>query len=99
MIRIEAFHNQLIPKLRINWDGTLGKNPEGLIRPAYKLAKSVTKTSSKIWELKTYDETISNFIHGNRQKEAIDEKLWNLDFYHTWSYTNLPSRQKIIGYK
>ena len=66
MIRIEAFHNQLIPKLRTIWDETLGKNPEGLIRPTYELAKSVTETSSKMWELKTYDEAISKLVHGNR---------------------------------
>ena len=48
--------------------GTTGKNPsDGLVRPVYlEFAKSVTETSSKVREPKTYNEVINNLIHGNR---------------------------------
>ena len=35
----------------------------------------MTKTSSKEYELKTYDEVVNNLSYGNRMREAIDEKL------------------------
>ena len=44
-----------------------------------ELAKSITKTSSKIYELKTYDKAINNPINRNKWQEAIDEKFYNLD--------------------
>ena len=96
-IRIQPPHN---PKLRIDLGGTLGKNPaDGLVRPARELAKSVTKTSSKVQEPKTYDEAINDPIHGNRWRKAIDEKLWNLDLHQTWTYTLLPTGKKEISCK
>ena len=59
---------------------TSGKNPEnGLVRPIQELVKSVTKTSSKVQEPKTYDEAINAPLHGNRWREAVNEELWNLD--------------------
>lgn len=46
---------------------TLCKNfLDRLVKFIYKFAKSVTKTSSKIQELKTYNQTISNFVHANK---------------------------------
>lgn len=55
-------------KPRIDLGGILGKNllRKQLVKPIYKFAKSVTKTSSKVWEPKTYNEAINDFIHNNR---------------------------------
>lgn len=54
-------------KLRTDLDGTSSKNllEKGLVRHAYKFAKSVTETSSKMHEPKTYNEVINDSIHGN----------------------------------
>ena len=48
---------QLAQKSRTDHDGTSSENPlaEGLIRPAQKFAKSVTETSSKVQEPKSYN--------------------------------------------
>ena len=75
-MRTEGLHNQ-IQRPKIDLGGTSGENPsaEGLVRPVREFAKSVTETSSKVREPKTYDEAISNPIHGNRWREAIDEEL------------------------
>lgn len=53
---------------RIDLGGISGKNPleDELVRSAYEFAKSVTKTSSKIREPKTYNEAINDPIYGNR---------------------------------
>ena len=80
-MRIHPPHN---PKPRTDLGGTSGKNPiDELVRPVRELAKSVTETSSKVREPKTYDEAINNSVHGNRWREAINEKLWNLDSHQT----------------
>lgn len=67
------------PKLKLRTDlgETIGKNPLGkrLVRPTYKFAKSVTETSNKVQDSKTYNETINDPIHGNRWQEVIDEEL------------------------
>lgn len=62
-----------------------GKNPLGdeFVRPAREFAKSVTETRSKVREPKTYNEAISDLIHGNRWRKAVDEELWNLDAHRT----------------
>lgn len=56
------------PIPRADLGGTSSKNSlgDGLVRPAYEFAKSVTETSSKVREFKTYDEAINDPIHGNR---------------------------------
>ena len=56
------------PKPRTDLDETSGKNllGDGLVRSAYEFAKSVTETSSKVQEPKTYDEVINDLIHKNR---------------------------------
>ena len=96
-MRIHPPHDS---KPRIDLDVSSGKNPaDGLVRPVRELTKSVTKSSSKVREPETYDEAINNLVHGNRWKEAIDEELWNLYSYQTWTYTLLPARQKAIGCK
>ena len=68
-------------------------------KPMQELAKSITKTSSKMREFKTYDEIINNQINKNRWQEAIDEELWNLDSYQIWNYTTLSPGRQLIGCK
>lgn len=65
------------PKPKTDLGRASGKNllGDGLIRPAYEFAKSVTKTSSKVREPKIYDEAINNLIYGNKWHEAIDKEL------------------------
>ena len=74
-------HHPRNPKPKTDLGGISGKTPLGdrLVRPAYKFAKWVTETSSKVHEPKTYNEAINDPIHGNRWREAVDEELWNLD--------------------
>lgn len=98
-MRIDLSHD---PKPKTDLGGTSGKNPlgDGLVNPAREFAKSVTKTSSKVREPKTYDEAINDLIHGNKWREAVGEELWNLDIHQTWCYTTLlPQDQKTIGCK
>ena len=64
-----------------------------------EFAKSVTETSNKVQESKTYDETINDPIHGNKWRKAVDEELWNLDTHQTWCYTPLPNNRKAISCK
>ena len=101
MIGTVGSRNQLAQKSKTDQGGTSGKNTptEGLVRPTQEFAKTVTETSSKMWEPKNYDEAINDPIHRNRWGEVIDEKLWNLDTYQTWYYTPLPNNQKAIGCK
>ena len=72
----------LNPKSRTDLVATTGENPpviDGLVKPAYEVAKSITKTSSKVQEPKTYNKARDNLIHGNRWYETVNEELWNLD--------------------
>ena len=80
-IKVKGAHDPPLAQTpRTNPGGTSGENPsDGLIRPAQELAKSVTETSSKVREPKTYDEAVNYPINGNRGQEAIDEELWNFD--------------------
>ena len=55
---------------------------EQLIKLIYKFAKSVTKTSTKVREPKTYNEAINDLIYSNRWRKAIDEVFWNLNSYY-----------------
>ena len=68
MSGIVGSRNQLAQKSRTDKSGTSGENPpvEGLVRLAQEFAKSVSKTSSKVRECKSYDEIINDPIHGNR---------------------------------
>lgn len=54
-----------------------GKNSlrDGIVRLVYKFAKSVTETSHKVREPKTYDEAINDPIYGNRWREGINKEL------------------------
>ncbi len=60
---------------------------------------SITESSSKIYEPNTYNEAISDPIHGRRWKEAIEEELQNLESHHTWEYEQLLNDRKVIGSK
>lgn len=53
---------------KLDLDKILGKNclRNELIRPTYKFARLVLKTSSKVQEPKIYDEIISNHIYDNK---------------------------------
>lgn len=64
-IKIQLFHNL---KPRIDLGGTLGKYllRDELVRLAYKFAKLVIETNSKVQEPKTYDEVINDLIYKNR---------------------------------
>lgn len=77
-MRIYLFLNL---KSKTNLGGTLDENPLGeeLVKPVYKFAKSVTKTSIKVSKPTTYDEAINNLIHKYKCHKVIDKKLWNLD--------------------
>ena len=80
-IRAKSAHDPpLARRPRTDPGGTSSKNlSDGLVRPAQKLAKSVTETSSKVREPKTYDEAVNGLINRNRWQKAIDEELWILD--------------------
>ena len=63
-MRIHLPHD---PKPRTDLGRTSGKKiADELVRPVRELAKSVTETSSKVREPKTYDEAINDPGHGNR---------------------------------
>ena len=62
-MRIHPLHN-LKPKTDLS--RTSGNNPtDGFIKPMQELTKSVTSTSSKVQELKTYEKAINDPVHGN----------------------------------
>lgn len=57
------------------------------------------ESSSKIYDPKTYDETIHNLIYGNRWCKVIGKKLWNLDSYSVWCYKEWSFEKKTIRFK
>lgn len=67
--------------------------------PKGEQAMSIAEMTSKIHEPSTYEEAISDPIHGRRWKEAIEEELQNLENHHTWEYEELPENRKAIGSK
>lgn len=76
-INAKGTHNLLLVGWpRTDLSGTLGENlSKGLVKPVQEFAKSITKTSSKMREPKTYNEAINNAVHENRWQEAINEEL------------------------
>lgn len=60
---------------------------------------SVTEISSKIYELKTYKEAISNPIHSREWKKAIKEEIQNLKDHQTWEFDYLPLGRKVVRSK
>lgn len=65
------------PEPKTDQGGTLSKKHlrDRLVKPTYKFAKSVTEINNRVQKPKTYNETISDSIHGNRWCEAIDKEL------------------------
>lgn len=64
--------------LGTNLDKALSNNlliRNKLVRPIYKVTKSITKTISKVLEFKTYNKIINNFIDKNKRCETGDKKL------------------------
>lgn len=72
-MRLVKSHNLIVPKSDLG----IGSS----VKPTHKLAKSLTKISSKIYKLKTYNEAIDNLIYKNKWYEIIDKELWSLDLY------------------
>lgn len=64
-----------------------------------KVAISITKFSSKIYELSLYDKTVNNFIHNCKWRETIKKKLQNLERHQIWEYDKLFPKQKAIKSK
>lgn len=64
-------------ELKIDLGETLNKNylRSRLKRLLYKFAKSVTKTSSKLQESKSYNKAINDLIYNDRQQKTIDKEL------------------------
>lgn len=56
-MRLDKFHNPTVPKTDLDMGS--------VIKPVYKLAKSLIETSSKVYEPKTYDKAIDNPIYKN----------------------------------
>lgn len=65
----------------------------------YEVAMSLTEAGSKIYEPQSYNEAVNDPIHGRRWREAIKEKLQNLENHQTWEYDVLPPERKVIGSK
>lgn len=55
---------------------------------------SISESSSKIHEPKTYEEAVSDPIHGRQWRDAVEEELHNLESHHTWEFEELPSGRK-----
>lgn len=77
LMKTENLYNSLVQRSRTDLDRILSKNSlaDELIKCVYKFVKSIIKTSSKVQELKSYNEAINNLVHENRWQEVIDEKF------------------------
>lgn len=62
-------------------------------------AMSMAESTNKIYEPNTYDEAISDPIHGRRWRKVIEEELQNLEDHHTWEYEQLSHDRKAIKSK
>ena len=60
---------------------------------------SISEASSKIHKPTSYKEAISDPIHGRQWKDAVEEKLYNLESHHTWEFEELPQSRKPIRSK
>lgn len=54
---------------------TKSKSLDKLVKLVYKVAKSLTKTSSKVYEPLTYNKVMNDLIHENKQKKTINKKF------------------------
>lgn len=64
-----------------------------------EVVMSITEANSKIYGPKTYNEAINNSIHGRYWREAIEQKLQNLENYQSWEYEELLPGRKVISLK
>ena len=64
-----------------------------------KVAISITKTASKIYESALYNEEVNNLVHSRHWIEAIEKELQNLESHQIWEYKKLHLGQKAIGSK
>lgn len=64
-----------------------------------KKTMSETEISSIVYKPLTYEQAVSDPIHGRRWKEAIEEEIQNLENHHTWEYDRLPADRKAVGSK
>lgn len=73
----KSTHNLLLKQRpRIDPSKTSSENfLDRLVRPVQELFKSVTKTSSKVHESKTYNQAVNNLSNGNECQKAINKKL------------------------
>lgn len=60
---------------------------------------SVTETSSKIHEPKTYKGTISGPIYFRQWKEVMEEEIQNFEDSQKGEFDHLPPEGKAIGLK
>lgn len=88
------------PNPKTDLGGTSGKNPLGdeFVRPARGFAKSVTETSSKVREPKTYNEATSDLIHGVRPLMRICGTLMLIKPSATLSCHTTKRRSAVSGY-
>lgn len=66
-MRLDRFYDLIISKT--NLDTSLD------VKSIHKFAKFLIKTSSKIYELKTYNKIIDNLIYKNKWRKVINKKL------------------------
>ena len=60
---------------------------------------SITKTISKIYKPRSYNDIINNPVHGCCWRETIEKELQSLESHQTWEYKELPFGQKAIKLK
>ena len=60
---------------------------------------SISEASSKIHEPTSYEEAIFDPIHSRQWKDAMEDKLYNLESHHIWEFEELPQSRKAIGSK
>lgn len=73
-MKIYIFCNPM-PKIDLNRISSKNFLRNGLVRPLYKFAKSVTKIKNKVREFKTNNKAINDFIYRNKWYKTIDKEL------------------------
>lgn len=64
-------------------------NTEQVTIALQELAISIFKILSMIHNLTFYKKVISNLIYGWQWKDAIEEKLYNLESHYIWEFKKL----------
>ncbi len=55
-----------------------------------KVAISITRTTRKIYEPKSYNEVVNDLVYDRYWKKAIEKELQNFKSHQTWEYKELP---------